>query len=135
MSPNRGWAGAILLPVLLASCMGEIFGPERPIVRTSVRIQGTVVSREGGGAVSNAKVVLGTGGHFSLPAVYASTATDESGIFRLSGTVPHYADGCGAWVEVTAPAFKSWSSQGGDVDIHCTSSEQTILVRLTPLGS
>ena len=95
MRATLGRAGATLVVGCLAlACDGEsVTGPgggstAGSTVSTSLRIQGTVVSGGGGGAIPNANVFLGTGGYFSLPVIHASTVSDESGNFRPSGSVP-----------------------------------------------
>lgn len=119
--------------LFLSACSPEPTAPATEAIL--LRLQGRVTSAVDGSPVHGAAVILGRGGHFTLPRDLAQTSTDEKGDYAIEHSVFVLRGNCGAsqlWIRVSAPGFKDKGGVESSLRPRCVETIQRIEVVLEP---
>jgi len=129
---------AVLLQVTaMAFCLGgcspELTEP--PTETIMLQIEGLVTSASSGAPVAGAAVILGQGGHFTLPRELVQVATDEQGHYEIEQAVVVLLGDCGGsqlWLRVSAADFSDRGGIESTLRPQCVESVQRLDVVLEP---
>lgn len=119
--------GLIALLVSLHACSFED-KQEEEIIR--LMIEGSVIDARSGDPIAEATVVLGGGGHFSVPVFFDSVATDHDGRYQIEHAYnPNSYSGCQLWLIARFPGFRS---EMQSYWITCSSEIQKVDIKMGP---